>query len=84
MTANAISPRQILIMEITAFCLFVFTIGYGLLHLLMRWELGGQDLVMVCVLIMSYATLLRFRLSQASARIDELEKKLATSGTTNA
>jgi hypothetical protein len=83
MTAKAIPPWQILTVEITAFCLLVFTVGFGLLHLFTRWELGGADLIVVGSLIISYVSVFRFRLSQASARIDELEKKLATSGTTD-
>jgi len=77
MTAQANSPRLILIGEISAFCLWLVMMGYGLYHTLTRWELGGTDLVLVGVLIVNWVSLLRFHLSQAEARIDELEKKLA-------
>jgi hypothetical protein len=79
MTAIALSARQTRISEITNLCLLLFTMGAGLFFTIMRWKLDGAALIVVCVLIFNYVTLLRSQLGQASARIEELEKKLSTS-----
>ena len=44
----------------------------------MRLKLGGVELLLVCILIINYVNLFRSQLRQASARIEELEKKLST------
>jgi hypothetical protein len=74
----AFSPRQILTMEITAICLLIFMIGLGLLYQFKEWKLDGGSLVLVSILLITYVNLIRSQLAQASARIDELEKKLST------
>jgi hypothetical protein len=78
MTAPASSLRQARIFEITGNCLLLFLLGVGLFDQFMRFKLGGVDLLLVCILIINYVNLFRSQLSQASARIEELEKKLST------
>ncbi|MFZ3350907.1 MAG: hypothetical protein WA268_08580 [Xanthobacteraceae bacterium] len=78
MTAPDSSLRQTRIFEITGNCLFLFLLGVGLFDQFMRFELGGVDLLLVCILIINYVNLFRSQLRQTSARIEELEKKLST------
>ena len=69
--------------EIMGVCLLIVTMGVGLDYQVNGWKLGGAHLIFVCVLIINYVILPRFQLYQALARVDELEKKVATSGTTD-
>lgn len=78
MTAIVLSPRQTRMTEITSLCLLLFIMGAGLLFMIMRWKLDGSALIVVGVLINSYVILFRSKLGQASARIEELERKLST------
>jgi hypothetical protein len=71
----AFSPTKIA--EITAICLLIFTMGSGLLYQFLGWKLDGTSLIMVCVLLINYVNVVQSRLAQASARIDELEKRLS-------
>jgi hypothetical protein len=80
MPAAAWSPRQILILEITAVCLLLLVMGLGVLYQFMGLKLDGNNLVAVGVLIGAYVNLFRAQLRQVSDRISELEKKLAAPG----
>jgi hypothetical protein len=52
-------------------------VGVGLFYQFKELKLDGGALILVGVLIANYVNLLQFKLGQASARIDELEKRLA-------
>jgi hypothetical protein len=58
-------------------------VGLALFYQFTGWKLGGLDLLFACVFIINYVNLFRSHLSQAFSRIEELEKKLATSGATD-
>jgi hypothetical protein len=78
MPSIAFSPRQTKILEITAVCLLLSLLALGLFDQFMKFKLGGAELILVCILIINYVNLFRSQLSQTSARIEELEKKLST------
>ena len=80
MTTAALSPRMTRMLEIVGACVTFFIVASGLLYRFMGWQLGGDDLVTVCGLIMLYVILFRSQLRQTSDRIDELEKRLAALG----
>ena len=82
MTAAAFSPRLTRMLEILGACVLFFMVASGLFYRFMGWNLGGVDLVTVCVLISIYVNLFRSQLRQASDRINELEKRLAALGST--
>ena len=82
MTAAAFSPRLTRMLEILGACVLFFMVASGLFYHFMGWNLGGIDLVTVCVLISIYVNLFRSQLRQASDRIDELGKRLAALGNT--
>ena len=84
MTAAAFSPRLTRMLEILGACVLFFMVASGLFYHFMGWNLGGIDLVTVCVLISIYVNLFRSQLRQASDRIDELRKMLAALGNTRA
>ena len=84
MTAAALSPRLTRMLEILGACVLFFMVASGLFYHFMGWNLGGNDLVAVCGLIMLYVILFRSQLLQASDRINELEKRLAALGNTRA
>ena len=77
MTEAASSPWQLRVIQITSVCLLLFTVGIGLIYQFKEWKLDGGALILVGVLIVNYVNLLQLKLGQASARIDELEKRLA-------
>ncbi len=78
MTAIVSSPRQTRILEITSVCFPIFIMGVGLFYQFMGQKLDGPVLILVGLCIITYANLFRSQLSQASVRVDELEKKLST------
>jgi hypothetical protein len=80
MTTAASSPRQTLILEISAVCLLIFVMGLGLFYQFMGWKLDGNNLVIVGILIINCVNLFRAQLRQVSDRISELEKRLAAPG----
>jgi len=84
MTAAVFSPRLTRMLEIFGACVLFFMVTSGLFYHFMGWNLGGIDLVTVCVLISIYVNLFRSQLRQASDRINELEKRLAALGNTRA
>ena len=84
MTAAALSPRQIRMLEISAICLLAFVMGFGVLYQFMGWKLDGIHLVLVGVLIGTFVNLFRAQLRQVSDRINELEKRFAALGNTRA
>ena len=84
MTAAAFSPRLTRILEILGACVLFFLVASGLFYRFMGWNLGGDDLVVVCALIGIYVNLFRSQLRQASDRINELEKRFAALGNTRA
>jgi hypothetical protein len=53
--------------------------GFGLFYQFEGFKLDGADLVLVSIIIINYVNLFRSQITQASARIDELEKKLSAS-----
>ena len=73
MTATSSSPRQRRVEYICSAFLIYFTMGGGGLYLFAEWKLGGGALVLVGMLVGG----LQSQLRRASARVDELEKKLA-------
>jgi hypothetical protein len=76
MPPATLSPRQMRIFEITPICLLVIMIGFGVFYQFAGLKLDGNSLVLVGILIVGYVNLFRFKLAQASERIDQLEKKL--------
>ena len=84
MTAAALSPRLTRMLEILGACVLIFLVGSGLFYRFTGWRLGGDDLLMVCLLIIIGVNLFWSQLRQASDRIDELEKRLAALGDTRA
>jgi hypothetical protein len=84
MTAAAFSPRLTRIFEILGACVLFFLVASGLFYRFMGWNLGGDDLVAVCGLIILYVNLFRSQLRPASDRINELEKRFAALGNTRA
>lgn len=77
MTVTVSSPWQTRMLQITSACLLVFTVGTGLLYQFKGWKLDGGALILVGGVILNYVSLLQCQLGQASARVDELENKLA-------
>jgi len=84
MTAAAVSPRQIWMLEISAICLLAFMMGIGVFYQFMGFKLDGNLLVLVGALIVIYVKLFQAQLRQVSDRIYELEKRLAAPGDTRA
>jgi hypothetical protein len=64
MTAVALSPRLTRILEIVGACVLFFMVASGLFYRFMGWNLGGDDLVAVCGVIMIYVMLFRSQLRQ--------------------
>ena len=84
MTAAALSPRMTRMLEVVGACVLFFMVASGMVYHFMGWNLGGDDLVAVCGLIILYVMLFRSQLRQASDRINELEKRFAALGNTRA
>jgi hypothetical protein len=84
MTATAVSPRQIRVLEITAYCVLAVVLVFGMTYQFLGLKPDGIHIVIVAILIVIYVTLLRAQLRQVTDRIDELEKRLAASGDTRA
>jgi hypothetical protein len=76
MTPAGYSPRQVRILDLTGILLLLALLGFGMLYQIKGWKLEGTHLIGVCVVIVNYVNLFRAQLSRASARIDELEKRL--------
>ena len=84
MTAAAVSPRQIRVLEITAYCLLAVVMVFAMTYQFLGLKLDGFHIVIVAILIVIYVSLLRAQLRQVTDRIDELEKRLAAPGDTRA
>jgi hypothetical protein len=68
------------VVEITCLALVLIELASGLIHQLKGWPLTGSDLLIVVILIVNYGNLIRWRFDSASARVDELERRLAATG----
>jgi hypothetical protein len=62
--------------ELVSVALVLFMIAYGVGFQFEEWRLPGVALVLVGVTLVNMLNLMRARLWEATARIDELEKKL--------
>jgi len=58
-------------------CLVFFTMLVGLYYQVMGLKLDGGILIVVGITIINFLNLFQAQLREASARIDQLEKKLA-------
>jgi hypothetical protein len=72
----AFSARQTRRLEIVGVCLFIFTMGFGLLYQFKGWKLDGAALIIICIIIINYVNLIQAEFGEVSARIGELEKQL--------
>jgi hypothetical protein len=79
MSPYSFSPKQTRVLEITCLVIFIAAIIFGVVYQIMGWKLEGGHLILVCILVINYVNLIRSQLTQANARIDELEKRLAAS-----
>jgi hypothetical protein len=77
-TAPIFSPKQTRISEIIGACSLVAMMILGLVAQALRLNVGGAALMLVAPVMINWINLLRSQIAQASARIDDLEKKLAT------
>ena len=77
MPTKVLSPKWTLALEITSLVLLVATMGFGVLYQIKGWKLEGEHLILVGILVVNYVNLIRGQLAQATARIDELEQRLA-------
>ena len=75
MAVTTFTARQARTLQITGVCLLIFALFFGL-YLTVHGKPEGSGLIVVCVVIINFVNLFQSQLQQASARIDELEKKL--------
>jgi hypothetical protein len=80
MTDRAVFPKKLtLTLEVTSVCLLVFMTLAGLGFQYEKWSLPGVYLILIAAAFGTLLNLLRARFMEVSARIDELERKLAAS-----
>jgi len=53
------------------------TLGFGIFYQVTKTKLDGADLILVAILVSTFVNALRFKLTQLTQRVDELEKQLA-------
>jgi len=76
--ANVVpTALQTRILEYTGIALMLVTLGFGIFYQVTKTKLDGADLILVAILVSTFVNALRFKLTQLTQRVDELEKQLA-------
>jgi hypothetical protein len=71
------TEKQTRTLEITCVGVLIFMVFGGLFFQIKNWSLPGVTLIVIATAISPLLNLIRARFAEVSARVDELEKKLA-------